>query len=383
MTRKIAGCILLGVAVLAAVRGVGGECTWNGSVSTEWTTAGNWTGGLPGTGDDVVVPSGTSFAPAIPAGTNPVSGAYASFTVAKGATVTCRGEPAAVNEPSGGTVAKPHGIGVTIFATNAMIDGTLSAVGKGFPVGKAPGLLRTGGCTHGGKGTFGYPLWQIPFHRAASYGSVSEPTALGSGGHGGLDRSGGGAIRLAVEETLAVNGTIDATAAQVARSGSGGSIWLSATTFAGTGTIRADGGNSAHGSSGGGGRVAIVYNHSTFSGLVSVAGGSGTLLGQPGSLWEPKRFEGMQGSPGSFLTVLATNNFQYFFPSAATTNFWNLTVSNAWFEAHGGAMRIGDLRLHNGHFGFDRACDSLPWVQAMDVLEIANSIRLVGASVPT
>lgn len=38
-------------------RGVGETCTWNGSVSADWSTAGNWScGHVPGVEDDVVIP---------------------------------------------------------------------------------------------------------------------------------------------------------------------------------------------------------------------------------------------------------------------------------------------------------------------------------------
>ncbi|NLG35698.1 MAG: hypothetical protein GX548_10135, partial [Lentisphaerae bacterium] len=368
--------VITGMALMGAGRAAAGTHTWTGAVSADWTAGGNWAGGPLVAGGDVVVPAGTTFAPAIPAGTNPVSGVYSSFTVASGATVTCLGDPTAVNEPSGGTAAKPHGIGVTIFTVNATIDGTLSAFGQGFRNNQGPGNVG-GGASHGGKGN-GAP-W------GTTYGSLTQPTALGTGGDGAATpaRVGGGAIRLVVEETLSLGGTIDASAPNTDWSGSGGSIWLTMSNFTGSGVIKAEGGKSTPvAGSAGGGRVALVYTHSTFSGYVSVARGAGkdaaTRAGEAGTLWEPKRFDGMAGTPESPATMLITNSYQYYFPDAGVTNHWNLNVSNAWFETHQGSLAIPNLHVHNGVFGFDRYAENRKHETDMNYLEITNRIRVTG-----
>lgn len=103
-----------------------------------------------------------------------------------------------------------------------------------------------------------------------TYGSVTEPTAPGSGGNKYV---GGGAIRLEVKE-LVNNGTISATYDGGAHEnegsrGSGGSVWVTCETLSGSGVIRADGGGhyftsnpekAGTGVGGGGGRIAIDYD---------------------------------------------------------------------------------------------------------------------------
>ncbi len=193
-----------------------------------------------------------------------------NLAVGPGATLIAFGKTNAVNPASGGTSAKPHGLGLTVTAGgNATIAGTLTAYrlgqlngGPGAPSG------ASGGCNHGGVG--GQAAGTI-------YGSLTQPTALGSGGSA-VGREGGGAIKLDVAHTLTLTGTINADGGPSTSvyPGSGGSIWLIADSFAGNGTISAQGGVSAWSDRGsaGGGRVAIEYATTPFTGAVTVAGGA-------------------------------------------------------------------------------------------------------------
>ncbi|MCC6425530.1 MAG: hypothetical protein IT435_01785 [Phycisphaerales bacterium] len=108
------------------------------------------------------------------------------------------------------------------------------------------------------------------------YGSVTEPMELGSGGGddvnvgGGNGGAGGGALNLTVGGVLTVDGLLSADGqinlAGEAGGGSGGSLLIDCETLAGSGTITARGGNVTSGGSGGGGRIAITYGTSTFTG---------------------------------------------------------------------------------------------------------------------
>ena len=122
----------------------------------------------------------------------------------------------------------------------------------------------------------------------AVYDSLTQPTALGSGG---FLSSGGGAVKITATNSLTLNGTISVYAAAGHDAGSGGSIWLVASNFTGVGSLNADGGNWNGTGSGGGGRIAIAVSNSTFSGTVSAAGGmkpaDGSIASQPGTLWWP------------------------------------------------------------------------------------------------
>jgi len=63
-------------------------CTWNGSVSIDWTNPSNWAGcGVPGVSDNVVIPAATTYSPTIP--TN-LDSSYdvSSITIDSGATLT-------------------------------------------------------------------------------------------------------------------------------------------------------------------------------------------------------------------------------------------------------------------------------------------------------
>ena len=79
--------------------------------------------------------------------------------------------------------------------------------------------------------------------------------------------------------------------------GSGGSIWITASTLSGTGSITSRGGYGSryrtyspylryyYAGGGGGGRIALYYNIKTYSGATSVNGGTGSYeAGQPGTI---------------------------------------------------------------------------------------------------
>lgn len=359
---------MMALVALAGALPVLAAKTWTGSVSTNWADAGNWDGGLPGNADDVVI-TNTTTKPYMLAGSYPASGAFNSFSISNGATVTCLGNTGVVNEASGGTVAIPHGIGVTIYAANATISGTLTAVGKGFL--KGPGYNNNLGSAHGGRG----------YGNGGTYGSVTNPTALGSGRDPNTTGGGGGAIRLVVTDALSVNGLIDVSAPTDSYTGSGGSLWLTASNLTGGGTIKANGGDANNGP-GGGGRIALYYTNSAFTGVISAAGGKvGQVRAQPGTLWDEKRFAGMAGTPASPVTLTITSDYQYYFPNTTTTNYWNLTVSNAWFEAHRGSVCLSDLLVTNrGVFAADQYFKFQQGLSDMTYLDVTNRIQVTGTS---
>ena len=166
------------------------------------------------------------------------------------------GDTNAVNAASGGTTNAPHGIGVTINVSgNAVIDGTLDASKQGFPGNITGGWSGpAGGNSNGEGGGYGGKSGKP---EGALYGLVQQPTALGSGDYA-YDSGGGG---------------------------SGGSVWIICDVFQGGGTVSADAANAntAGMGAGGGGRVALEYSSSTFTGTVSVAGGTYDLDGLTGT----------------------------------------------------------------------------------------------------
>ena len=133
-----------------------------------------------------------------------------------------------------------------------------------------------------------------------TYGSITTPTNSGSGGNGG--GLGGGAVRLAVDGAVLVNGTISADGVESGdqRGGAGGSVYLTSGTLSGTGTIRADGASVFYGS-GGGGRVSVVL---TNSGAGPSPGPSGSSFSLPdweaaGSFWPPIQRKGDTRRPST------------------------------------------------------------------------------------
>ncbi len=173
------------------------------------------------------------------------------------------------------------GAGQTVTAGSAVIDGLLSADAQGFTEGQGPafGDVNRGG-SHGGEGA-GLSL--------STYGSVTNPTALGSGGRSGYGATpGGGAIVLSVTDHVTVNGVIGADASHIGgsdRRGAGGSIYITAASLSGTGTIRANGGNGYLG--GGGGRVAVVLTSGSDFGDVAIRafGGDASEDGAAGTIY--------------------------------------------------------------------------------------------------
>ena len=198
---------------------------------------------------------------------------FTSLTIASNGSVFCQGNWAVENAEAGGSTNNPYGLGVTIIASNVSIlaGGSLNADG-GANTGMGPGYgtnnLSAG---YGGLGALGH---------GATYGAVSNVTALGSGGVAGF---GGGALRLVVSGTLLVDGTNSANGALAAwnnAAGSGGSLWIDCNRLEGAGVIAANGGRAANANAGGGGRVHLSYRelgpvNPVTAGKVTAYGGVG------------------------------------------------------------------------------------------------------------
>ncbi len=187
--------------------------------------------------------------------------------------------------------------------TDATVDagGAINVDGQGYPQGAGPGAGSIGSRAYSARGAgYGGTGGQCADDATlggGAYGSVTQPTDLGSGGgvRFGMAGVGGGAIRLIVADTLAVNGTISAngTAGPGAGSGggSGGSIRITTGTLVGSGAITANGGAGdpggydGSGGGGGGGRIAVYYGSNPFGGTVTAYGGGATYYGGAGTVF--------------------------------------------------------------------------------------------------
>jgi hypothetical protein len=180
------------------------------------------------------------------------------------------------------TLAQEYGLEFT--AGLVSIDGSsaIDVSNKGYPYPGASGLFQVqgnqgvqnklsnanarGGGSHGGEG--GY--FQAGYGSPKTYGSIFQPTDLGSSG-GSTHPSypggaGGGRVKINIsgQGTIINNGTIAANGADTATNtshygaGAGGSVWINTYAMSGSGTVTANGGD--YYSGGGGGRIAIYYN---------------------------------------------------------------------------------------------------------------------------
>ena len=169
-------------------------------------------------------------------------------------------------------------------------SGTISADGLGYDANNGPGK-GSSGHDSGGYGGVGGDNGGGP--TGMTYGSITAPVNLGSGGNAS---SGGGAIYLTVTGTSTINGVItsDGLSTGTGGKGSGGSAYLTTGRISGSGTIRADGGDGVDGrSGGGGGRIAVVLttsgaDFSGFSGSMTTYGGdsTGTQDGAAGTIYK-------------------------------------------------------------------------------------------------
>lgn len=155
-----------------------------------------------------------------------------------------------------------QGRGSTLLARNLNVDegALLTADGQGYLEGPGSQLRQfvNAAASHGGLGTGDVK---------PTYGSATMPTTPGSGGGAGINgyTAGGGAMRIIVADTIALNGGITADGvamnSNTGQSGAtGGSIWISAGALDGGGFVRADAAPSgpvAANNDSGGGRVAI------------------------------------------------------------------------------------------------------------------------------
>ncbi len=174
----------------------------------------------------------------------------------------------------------PSLVSLTLNIPNVSVstNASISADNKGYCAFEGPGAPSPdsisenyaiyAGASYGGVG--GYA------NSTKLYGSEREPVDFGSGGSGGYNPiCGGGAIRI-ISDNLVLNGTISSNGSYTS---SGGSIYITANNLSGVGYITAKGGPQycpyiCSNGYGGGGRIAVYYEASTFSGTISAVGGN-------------------------------------------------------------------------------------------------------------
>ena len=223
---------------------------------------------------------------------------------------TCQDTPSPGIEESILTIK--GGLNITTSTMVITRSGRIDGEGTGFDENEGPGSFSGQwgfypGGSHGGRG--GKQLNLKFGTQGQPYGSYKYPLGQGSGGDKGYSSHGkafggrgGGALTVTATESLRIDGTIlmDGTQGWEATNqpndyasggGSGGSIWITTSSFAGTGTIQANGGLASkgrpssegtnpeqdvnyHGGGGGGGRIAVHCVSGGFTGVFSSKGGT-------------------------------------------------------------------------------------------------------------
>jgi hypothetical protein len=184
-------------------------------------------------------------------------------------------------------------------STNCTVDGTsaITVTGRGYPGGAGPRSPGNGGSYCGGEAYGGGDGIGSPGSRAV-YGSIAQPTSLGSGGGWAIGSTyagpGGGAAHLLMSGTLHVDGAVSVDGGPATNTyeggGGGGSLWLEVGGLEGNGLISANGGNSYSGAcgGGGGGRIAIdsgdCFKSFDTATRVLVNGGAGGGAGGKGTI---------------------------------------------------------------------------------------------------
>lgn len=197
---------------------------------------------------------------------NTTIGGLANLTINSGGTITHTGNENAVTATPEDQLIK-----LNLSVTNLTIDsgGIITADGKGYTKQQGPGAVGSScGGTYGGVGGK-----YNGASTAATYGSITQPTDLGSGGtDSSSSGAGGGAIKLNISGAFANSGSISAAGGNgTYAGGSGGSVYITVGgdySGAASGLIATNGGQATSSSypGGGGGRISVSANTISYSG---------------------------------------------------------------------------------------------------------------------
>jgi hypothetical protein len=311
--------------------------TWAGAANGDWFKASNWipSDSIPANGENVIITNTSVVLSNTTAelGSFTITNATLTFTnwntALRSTNVTIRSSGILTHYTNAATATNALGQWVAdnrvwvvcsnlVVTSNGMINayarGYMGALSASLPAGRGPGggLAAQYGGGYGGFGGRYQGNASLAF-LGQPYGSASAPTDPGSGGAwnsaGNPGQTGGGAIRIEATN-VCINGTLNANGGYVTSAaydgmGSGGSVYITCSTFAGTnGLVTSDGGYANpnigwnyKGGGGGGGRIAILYNPIAQSNL-NLSAGRPTVL--------------ISASPGQVAVMLATPGTLFF-----------------------------------------------------------------------
>ena len=259
-----------------------GTFTQNGTLTATTLTVANSTyyyyGGSLGF-DNLDVASGGVFVFA-------ASGTYSNDVTFPGDVTVENG--GLITSATNTSATKVYYANITANNITVQAGGRIDVSGKGSPAATGPGAGNTSGSSGSGAG-YGGVGGTTPTSLAGGsvYGSSTEPTDIGSGGGTPARGSaGGGAMKLVANDTMTIDGTLAANGANATQSygggGSGGSVWIVASTLAcnGDGTLSVLGGDAVNSNNGGGAGGRISYTGTSnldMSCSLNTTGGAGYL----------------------------------------------------------------------------------------------------------
>lgn len=154
--------------------------------------------------------------------------------------------------------SKSYYVGMVANDISVESGGLVHVNGRGYLAQNGPGAgFSGGGAGHGGYGglTSAGGLGGVP------YDDLKEPIEFGSGGGGSCGGDGGGLIRLVANNSLTIDGSIEATGNNGGGDcggGAGGSVHLVTDHILGAGKVNVRGGDgTGTGTSGSGGRISV------------------------------------------------------------------------------------------------------------------------------
>ena len=289
--RKVGCCLAVAAGLMFGAQAE--SYTWKGGTSANFEDAANWEPeGTPGAADAYVIPKPESGETAVTVNTAldiaalTVGGGTGAGTVkltfANGLTTNV--VAGNVNVLSGGKLTHKQNSTAKTYVLNLKVGGDMTIESGAFVDADCCGFKKGGPGGTGNGGAYGGYGWS---NSRAPYGSIREPTDLGSNGKestGAETWAGGGAILLDVTNTLTLDGDIRARGGLSSGTGggcggSGGSILLKTGVLSGSGSIDANQSrfNGAY-YSGSGGRIALYQrtarDWNAFTGAVRAHGGN-------------------------------------------------------------------------------------------------------------
>src|SRR5439155_8906671 len=263
-----------------------GDITWNGTVSTDWSDAGNWTGGVPGASDKAIIPAGRPLYPILTGNKKSVG----SLQIDSGASVTVSSDLDISSNSS-----PPDS--VVISGTLDWTSGAMTLSGSNVSL-----TVNSGGVFKVSSGTYGFPAFPTI--------SLNANSTVEYGGD---------------NQTVKVDSFLT-TYGHLKTSGTGTKTWSGGTSATITGNLDVGGASTLTL----GGNITVNENLSIAAGAtLNAAPGTGcdyniTLKGN----WTNNGTYNPGGSASSATVTLNNSTAQQIIGGTTATTFVNLTISN-------------------------------------------------------